>query len=63
MALPDIIVIIKYLVIRHIAKQNKNINLELFPPNNPSSPLFSKTNIFSHKSSDSSIRQINTSKH
>lgn len=36
MALPDIIVIIKYLVIRHIAKQNKNINLELFPPNNQS---------------------------
>lgn len=54
MALPDVIVMIKYLVIRHIAKQKKNINCELFPPNNPSSPLFSKTNIFSHKSSDSS---------
>lgn len=55
MALPDIIVMIKYLVIRHIAKQKKNINCELFLPTiNPSSPLFSKTNIFSHKSSDSS---------
>lgn len=54
MALPDVIVMIKYLVIRHIAKQKKNINCELFPLNNPSSPLFSKTNIFSQKSSDSS---------
>lgn len=37
MALPDTIVIIQYLVITRIAKQNKNINLKLFSPNNQSS--------------------------
>lgn len=51
MALPDTIVIIQYLVIRRIAKQNKNVNLELFPPNNQSSfpSVFQNKYLFTQK--------------
>lgn len=66
MALPDVIVMIKYLVIRHIAKQKKNINCELFSKQSILLLLSFLKQISFHTKVQIQvhcIHQINTSKH